>query len=184
MKQIINGHLYDTDLAKAVADSSEWIGPEKSPTGSKCKVTETLYREIALKQGVRISDARKKTSWGGYVWDDDKIDCRTGAFFLVVGIGWYGSDASVVRPLTEDQAKSWFERHHGDEVDKYTAVFGEPTSCVPEYREETEREKEIRKRENEIETLKNELAAANAARQDAEDRLSKISGCLEADEEA
>ena len=184
MKQIINGHLYDTDLARSVADSFEWIGPEKSPTGDKCRVMEILYREIALKQGVRVSDARKKTSWGGYVWDDDKLDWRSGAFFLVTGFGWCGSEAATVHPLTEDQAKAWFERHHGDEVDKYTCVFGEPTSCVPEYREETEREKETRKRENEIEALKSELAAAVAARQDAEDRLSKVSGLLVADEEA
>lgn len=177
MQKIIDGHLYDTDLAREVADNSEWLGPDKSPTGGRCKVTETLYREIALKPGVALSEARKKTSWGGYTWDDDKIDYGNGAFFLVVGFGWSGNDASAVHPLSEDQAKRWFERYHGDNVEKYRRVFGAPTTCLPEYREETDRERELSEREDELKKLRDELASANAARQAAEDKLSKVSGC-------
>lgn len=190
MQMIIDGRLYDTDLAREVADNSEWLGPCRSPTGGRCKVTETLYREIALKPGVSLSEARSRTSWGGYVWDDDKIDHRKGAFFLVVRIGWSGNDSSAVRPVTEDQAKSWFERYHGDEVDKYRCTFGAPSTCLPGYQEETERERELRDRESELRDreselarLRDELAAAKvdaakarAAEQAAEDRLLQISG--------
>lgn len=177
MQKIIDGHLYDTELAREVANNSEYLDPGRSPTGGRCKVTETLYREIALKPGANLSEARKKTSWGGWAWDDDKIDSGNGAFFLVVGIGWGGSDTSAVHPMTEDEAKRWFERYHGDNVEKYRRVFGAPSTCLPEYREETEREHELREREDEIKKLRDELAAANAAKQAAEDRLSKVSGC-------
>ena len=177
MQKIIGGHLYDTDLAREVTDNSECLGPDKSPTGGRCKVTETLYREIALKPGASLSEARKKTSWGGYTWDDDKIDYGNGAFFLVVGFGWSGNDASTVHPLTEEAARRWFERYHGDNVEKYRRVFGAPTTCLPEYREETEREHELREREDELQKLRKELAAANQAKEEAEGKLSKISGC-------
>lgn len=176
MQKIIDGHLYDTDLAREVADNSEYLDPTKSPTGGRCKVTETLYREIALKPGVALSEARKKTSWGGYTWDDDKIDYGNGAFFLVVGFGWSGNDASAVHPVTEEQAKRWFERYHGDNVEKYRKIFGAPTTCLPEYREETEREHELREREDELQKLRKELTAANQAKEEAEGRLSRISG--------
>ena len=177
MQKIIDGHLYDTDLAREVADNSEWLEPMKSPTGGRCKVTETLYREIALKPGVSLSEARKKTSWGGFTWDDDKIDYGTGSFFLVSGFGWSGNDASTVHPLTEEQARRWFERYHGDNVQKYRQVFGAPSTCLPEYREETDRERELRERDDELKKLRDELAAAKQAKEDAEGRLSRISGC-------
>lgn len=177
MQKIIEGHLYDTDLAKEVADNKDWLEPAESPTGGRCQVTETLYREIALKPGVDISAARKKTSWGGYTWDDDKIDRGNGAFFLVIGFGWRGNDSASLRPLTEEQARRWFERYHGDEVDKYRRVFGTPSTCLPEYREETEREHELREKEDQIEKLRKELADAKLAKEEAEGKLSKISGC-------
>lgn len=184
MQKIIDGHLYDTDLAREVADNSEWLEPMKSPTGGRCKVTETLYREIALKPGVSLSEARKKTSWGGFTWDDDKIDRGNGAFFLIIGFGWSGSDASAVHPMTEEQAKRWFERYHGDEVDKYRRIFGAPSTCLPEYREETEREHELREKEDQIAKLREELTAAKREKEDAEARLSRISGCPMAQAEA
>ena len=168
MKKIIDGHLYDTDLAKEVGSDSKWLDGDRSPTGGQCNVRETLYREIALKQGVDISQARKKTSWGGFPWGDDRIDPGRGAFFLVVGFGWCESDSSAIYPMTEDQARRWFERSHGDEVETYRRVFGDPSTCLPGYREETSREQELR-------SLRDELAAANAARQDAEARLSRVS---------
>ena len=177
MQKIIEGHLYDTDLAKEVADNTKWLEAPESPTGGRCKVTETLYREIALKPGVDISAARKKSSWGGYLWDDTQIDYGSGAFFLVVGFGWGGSESATFHPMSEAQAKRWFERYHGDEVDKYRRVFGAPSTCLPEYREETERERELHEKEDELEKLRKELAAANAEKQAAEDRLSRISGC-------
>lgn len=176
MQKIIDGHLYDTDLAREVADNSEWLGPDKSPTGGRCKVTETLYREIALKPGVSLSEARKKTSWGGYTWDDDKIDYGNGAFFLVSGFGWSGN-ASTVRPLTEEAARRWFERYHGDNVEKYRRVFGAPTTCLPEYREETEREHELREREDELKRLREELETVKADRDNPKEKFSKVSGC-------
>lgn len=170
MQKIIEGHLYDTDLAKRVADNTDWLEPMQSPTGGRCRVVEALYREIALKPGVSLPEARRKSDWGGYTWDDDKIDYGNGAFFLVVGFGWCGNDSATLRPLTEEQARRWFERYHGDEVDGYRRIFGAPSTCLPGYREETERE-------GELEKLRKELAAANAAKEDAEGRLSRISGC-------
>ena len=177
MQKIIDGHLYDTDLAREVADNSEYLDPAKSPTGGRCKVTEKLYREIALKPGVSLSEARRKTSWGGFTWDDDKIDYGNGAFFLVVGFGWSGSDSATVHPLTEDQAKRWFERYHGDNVEKYRKVFGAPSTCLPEYREETEREHELREREDELKKLREELETVEADRDNLKEKLSKVSGC-------
>lgn len=169
MRKIIGGHLYDTDLAKEAADNSEYLDSAKSPTGDRCMVTETLYREIALKPGVSLSEARKKTSWGGFTWDDDKIDYGNGAFFLVAGFGWNGRDSATIRPMTDDQARRWFERYHGDDVDRYERLFGAPSTCLPEYRKETELE-------NELEKLRKELVAANLAKDAAEARLSEISG--------
>lgn len=176
MQKIIDGHLYDTDLAREVADNSEWLGPDKSPTGGRCKVTETLYREIALKPGVSLSEARKKTSWGGFTWDDDKIDYGNGTFFLVVGFGWSENDASAVHPMTEEQAKRWFEHYHGDNVEKYRKIFGAPTTCLPEYREETQREHELRVREDELKNLRGELETVKADRDNLKEKFSKVSG--------
>lgn len=163
MKQIIEGHMYDTDLARMVANNYKWLEPDKSPTGGLCKVTETLYRELALKPGVSLSEARKKTSWGGFTWDDNKIDKGNGSFFLVISIGWDNYDSAAVHPLTKDQAKRWFERHHGDNVETYVELFGEPSTCLQGYQEETQRERELRERDNEITKLREELAEANGA---------------------
>lgn len=157
MKKIIDGHLYDTDTAVQVAQHVRRLNGAASPTGGRCDMTETLYREIVLKPGITLSDARKKQSWGGYTWIDENIDHSRGAFFIVVGFGWSGFDSASVRLITDKEARCWFERHHGDNVDLYIKFFGAPSSCLPSYQEETTREHELRVKDDEIDRLRKEI---------------------------
>jgi hypothetical protein len=157
MKKIINGHLYDTDMAVQVAQNTKHLEGIESPTGERCDMIETLYREIVLKPGLLLSDARKKQSWGGYTWIDENIDHSRGAFFMVAGLGWSGTDSASVRPMYDEEARSWFERHHGGDVDLYVKFFGTPSSCLPSYQKETEREHELRMKDDEIDELRKEL---------------------------
>ena len=62
-------------------------------------------------------------------------------------------------------------------MEKYRKVFGAPSTCLPEYREETQREHELREREDELKNLREELETVRADRDNLKEKFSKVSGC-------
>lgn len=104
MKKIINGRRYDTDTAQKIAEWDNGL-----PGGDLDYISESLYQK------------------------------RTGEFFLH-GDGGARSWAAVpdydamapgerIRPLSEEEAREWCERHL--DADMCEAIWGEPEEIAP-----------------------------------------------------
>ena len=76
MKKIVDGRVYDTDMAATVATWSE----EGCVAGVKVNVSVRLNRKYVLKEGVAPEDALKVSSWGGVSTDSEKVDKTRGEF--------------------------------------------------------------------------------------------------------
>ena len=104
MKKIIDGRRYDTATAKKIGKWDNGLSD-----GDLDYISETLYQK------------------------------RTGEYFLHGDGGarsWaavpdYGAMASGerIRPLSEEEAREWCERHL--DADAYEAIWGEPEEIVP-----------------------------------------------------
>ena len=124
MKKIVNGEVYDTNMATSVVMWYE----ETNVSGITVKVRITLNRAYSPKDGVDPEDAIKVYSWGGVSVDTDKVDTTKGKFFLSYDIGSYDESSKRIVPISDEEAKSIVEERCS--FDEYVRLFGDPRGLV------------------------------------------------------
>lgn len=124
MKKVVNGRVYDTDMATSVVMWYE----ETHVSGITVKVRITLNRAYSPKDGVDPEDTLKVYSWGGISVDTDKVDTTKGKFFLSYDIGSYNESSSRIVPISDAEAKSIVEERCS--FDEYVRLFGDPRGLV------------------------------------------------------
>ena len=124
MKKVVNGQVYDTDQADAVASWNE----EGCVAGIKLKVSVKLNRKYVLKEGVAPDDAVKVSSWGGISTDREKIDKAKGEFFLSYESSSWDEESKRIVPVSDGQAKEIVEKRCS--FDDYVSLFGDPRGLV------------------------------------------------------
>lgn len=124
MKKIVNGKVYDTDMATQVV----WWSEEANVSGITVKVKITLNRAYYPKDGVDPEDAIKVYSWGGVSVDTDKVDMTKGEFFLSYDIGSCDESSKRIVPISDAEAKSIVEERCS--FDEYVRLFGDPRGLV------------------------------------------------------
>lgn len=127
MKKVVNGQVYDTEMADIVASWHK----ESCVAGVKVKVGVKLNRKYVLKEGVAPEDALKVSSWGVSA-DREKIDKAKGEFFLSFETSSWEEESKRIVPVSDDQAKAIVEKRCS--FDEYVSLFGDPRglSVTPE----------------------------------------------------
>jgi beta-lactamase class A len=120
MKKVVNGQVYDTDMAATVTSWKE----ESQLSGVKVTANITLNRKYVLKDGVTPDEALEVTSWGGISVNSNKIDQTRGEFFLSIKSGSWDEEANRIIPVSDDQAKEIVEKRGSFE--DYVRWFGDP----------------------------------------------------------
>lgn len=124
MKKVVNGRVYDTDMAASVTSWHE----ETNVAGVRVKVSVRLNRKYVLKEGVAPEDALKVSSWGGVSTDSEKVDTTRGEFFLSFETGSWDEESKRIVPVSDDEAKSIVEKRCSFE--EYVRWFGDPRGLV------------------------------------------------------
>jgi hypothetical protein len=124
MKKVVNGRVYDTDMAASVTSWNE----ETHVAGVRVKVSVRLNRKYVLKEGVAPEDALKVSSWGGVSTGSEKVDTTRGEFFLSFETGSWGEESKRIVPVSDDEAKSIVEKRCS--FDEYVRWFGDPRGLV------------------------------------------------------
>ena len=124
MKKVVNGRVYDTDMAATVTSWKE----ESHVAGVKVTVSVRLNRKYVLKEGVAPEDALKVTSWGGVSTDGEKVDKTRGEFFLSFETGSWDEESKRIVPVSDDEAKEIVEKRCSFE--EYVRLFGDPRGLV------------------------------------------------------
>lgn len=120
MKKVVNGKVYDTDMAESVVS---W--EEKTHIAEvKVAVIVKLNRKYVLKEGVTPEEALKTYSWGGVSADREKIDKTRGEFFLSFETSSWDEESKRIVPVSDDQAKEIVEKRCS--FDDYVRLFGDP----------------------------------------------------------
>lgn len=124
MKKVVNGRVYDTDMAAIVARWDE----EAHVAGVRVKVGVRLNRKYVLKEGVAPEDALTVSSWGGVSTDSEKVDKTRGEFFLSFETGAWDEESKRIVPVSDDEAKQIVEKRCS--FDEYVGWFGDPRGLV------------------------------------------------------
>ena len=124
MKKVVNGRVYDTDMAATVTTWKE----ESRVVGVNVTVRVKLNRKYALKEGVAPEDALKVSSWGGVSVDSEKVDTTRGEFFLSFEAGSWDEESKRIVPVSDGEAKSIVEKRCSFE--EYVGWFGDPRGLV------------------------------------------------------
>lgn len=124
MKKVVNGRVYDTDMAATVTTWTE----ESCVAGVRVKVSVGLNRKYDLKEGVAPEDALTVSSWGGVSADSEKVDRARGEFFLSFETGSWDEESKRVVPVSDDEAKAIVEKRCSFE--EYVRWFGDPRGLV------------------------------------------------------
>ena len=123
MKKVVNGQVYDTDMAESVASWKE----ESHVAGVKVTVGVKLNRKYVLKEGVAPEEALKVSTWG-ISTDREKIDKTRGEFFLSFETGSWDEESKRIVPVSDDEAKQIVEKRCS--FDDYVKLFGDPRGIV------------------------------------------------------
>lgn len=124
MKKIVDGRVYDTDMAALVAVWKE----ESCVAGVMLTTSVKLYRKYVPKEGVAPEAALKVYPWGGVSADSEKVDTTRGEFFLSFETGSWDEESKRVVPVSDNQAKSIVEKRCS--FDDYIKLFGDPRGLV------------------------------------------------------
>lgn len=124
MKKVVNGRVYDTDMAATVTSWKE----ESHVAGVKVTVSVRLNRKYVLKEGVAPEDALKVSSWGGVSTDGEKVDKTRGEFFMSFETGSWDEESKRIVPVSDDEAKEIVEKRCSFE--EYVRWFGDPRGLV------------------------------------------------------
>jgi hypothetical protein len=169
MKKIVNGQVYDTNMAASVTSWTE----ESHVAGVKVTVGVTLNRKYVLKEGVAPEEAMKVYPWGGVSADHEKIDKSKGEFFLSFETGSYDEESKRVVPVTDDQAKEIVEKRCS--FDDYVSLFGNPSGIVVTIDAVKKAVEGQRSRDYEEKSqVVKERDAANARVSELEDRIREL----------
>ena len=122
MKRIIDGRMYDDQFMNEIGSRS--FDRRDEITGETKTYHERLYREYVLKSGHTLEDTWVAGQYGRRIVTDN-CDLAKGQFVLKVSQGW--SDGIFV-PLSDDEARRWFEKHLPDSTDLYAEIFGTPSN--------------------------------------------------------
>lgn len=123
MKKVVNGRVYDTNMAETVTSWKE----ESHVAGVKVTVSIALNRKYTLKDGVTPDDALKVSVWGVST-DRDKIDKAKGEFFLSFETGSWDEETKRIVPVSDGQAKKIVEERCS--FDEYVSLFGDPRGVI------------------------------------------------------
>lgn len=169
MKKVVNGQVYDTNMAASVVSWKE----ESHVAGVKVTAGITLNRKYVLKDGVAPEDAIKVTSWGGITIDSKKIDQTRGEFFLSIESGSWAEESKRIVPVTDDQAKQIVEKRGS--FDDYVRWFGDPSglSLTPEAVKNAVKKQRMSDQEEQSQVEK-ERDAAKARVSELEDRIREL----------
>ena len=124
MKKVVDGKVYDTDMAASVTTWKE----ESYVSGVKVTVSVRLNRKYVLKEGVAPEEALKVSSWGGVSTDSKKVDKTRGEFFLSFETGSWDEETKRIVPVSDDEAKRIVEKRCSFE--DYVSWFGDPRGIV------------------------------------------------------
>ena len=169
MKKVVNGRVYDTDMAESVTSWYE----ETHVAGVRVKVSVRLNRKYVLKEGVAPEDALKVSSWGGVSTDSEKVDKTRGEFFLSFETGSWDEESKRIVPVSDDEAKQIVEKRCSFE--EYVRWFGDPRGLVvtPEAVRKAVDARSTKAYEKEGK-LKAERDAAKARVSELEDRVREL----------
>lgn len=169
MKKVVNGQVYDTDMAATVTSWKE----ESHVAGVKVTVSVRLNRKYVLKEGVAPEDALKVTSWGGVSTDGEKVDKTRGEFFLSFETGSWDEESKRIVPVSYDEAKEIVEKRCSFE--EYVRWFGDPRGLVvtPDAVRKAVDARSTKAYEDESK-LKAERDAAKARVSELEDRVREL----------
>ena len=169
MKKVVNGRVYDTDMAASVTTWKE----EGCVAGIKVTVSVRLNRKYVLKEGVAPEDALKVSSWGGVSADSEKIDRTRGEFFLSFETGSWDEESKRIVPVSDDEAKQIVEKRCSFE--EYVRWFGDPRGIVvtPDAVRKAVDARSTKAYEDESK-LKAERDAAKARVSELEDRVREL----------
>lgn len=118
MKRIINGRLWDDSFMDSIGSRTfDKIDPV---TGETRTYREELKREYVIKPGHTLGDTWVEGSYSRKIVKDN-CDLTKGQFVLKVSQGW---NDGIFIPLSDDDARSWFEKWCPDQTDRYEEVFG------------------------------------------------------------
>ena len=169
MKKVVNGRVYDTDMAATVTSWKE----ESHVAGVKVTVSVRLNRKYVLKEGVAPEDALKVSSWGGVSTDGEKVDKTRGEFFLSFETGSWDEESKRIVPVSDDEAKEIVEKRCSFE--EYVRWFGDPRGLVvtPDAVRKAVDARSTKAYEDESK-LKAERDAAKARVSELEDRIREL----------
>lgn len=199
MKMVLDGRLWDDDFMNDVA--ARTFDATDPVTGEIRTYREELKREYVLKEGHTLEDTWVSDGYGYRRIVKDNCNLAKGQFVLKRCSGYSGG---TFTPVCEDVARAWFEKYCPDQVDLYREIFGEPEnpwtktgtvelvkqaeSRLSSMKWEKERaeerannaDAELKALKAELKEVRNALAAANAAKQAARDKISGVSAEPEA----
>ena len=169
MKKVVNGQVYDTDMAACVIGWYE----ETRVAGVTVKVAVKLNRKYVLKEGVAPEDALKVSSWGGVSTDREKVDKTRGEFFLSFETGSWDEESKRIVPVSDGEAKQIVEKRCS--FDEYVSWFGDPRGIVvtPEAVRKAVEQQRSRDYDEKSQVVK-ERDAANARVSELEDRVREL----------
>lgn len=168
MKKVVNGQVYDTDMADTVTSWNE----ESFVAGVKVKVGVKLNRKYVLKEGVAPEDALKVSSWGVST-DREKIDKAKGEFFLSYETGAWDEESKRIVPVSDEQAKEIVEKRCS--FDDYVSLFGDPRgiSVMTDTVKKVVEVQRSRDYEDKVEVMK-ERDAAKSRISELEERIREL----------
>lgn len=169
MKKVVDGRVYDTDMAAIVTRWKE----ETRVAGVKVTVNVALHRKYVLKEGVAPEDALKVSSWDIVSADSEKVDRTRGEFFLSFETGLWDEESKRIVPVSDDEAKSIVERRCS--FNEYVSWFGDPRGLVvtPDAVRKAVDARSAKAYEEEG-RLKEERDAAKARVSELEDRIREL----------
>lgn len=170
MKRIIDGRMYDDQFMNEIGSRS--FDRRDEITGETKTYHERLYREYVLKSGHTLEDTWVAGQYGRRIVKDN-CDLTKGQFVLKVSQGW--SDGIFV-PLSDDEARRWFEKNLPDSTDLYAEIFGTPSN--PWSGDGTVAL--VEKAESRLSSVKWDLERANDRASKAEAELKELKAKLEA----
>lgn len=169
MKKVVNGQVYDTDMAASVASWKE----ESHVAGVKVAVSVRLNRKYVLKEGVSPDEALKVSSWGGVSADREKIDEAKGEFFLSFETSSWDEESERIVPVSDEQAKEIVEKRCS--FDDYVKLFGDPRgiAVTPDAVKKAVEKQRLSDYEEKSQVVK-ERDAANARISELENRIREL----------
>lgn len=175
MKKVVNGQVYDTDMAETVTSWNE----ESQLAGVKVVVSIRLNRKFVLKEGVAPEEALRVYDWGSVSTDRNKVDKTKGEFFLSFDAKSWDEESKRIVPVSDDEAKRIVEKRCSFE--EYVSLFGDPRgiAVTPDAVKKAVEKQRLSDYEEKSQVVK-ERDEAKARCSELEDQVQKLNAALNA----